>query len=384
MSGTPPCPARLLVIPHVGIAGGAGLYNRAAIDVLARHAEVTVAGPAASAYAGRDRTTGDLVLPVMPVIPAYAGASLRAFCVHAIRAPYRLWRVRQWIARHRDSLRRYDAVVTTSSIDSLALLAFAQARLRTICIVQENVFLSGLRGRINRAFLRRVDIVVSISEGWSRRAREHGIESVVAANPFTLPATPASPDDGGPTDVLFMGGGERIKGLTLFLSLIRELAAQRPVRAVILGALSPASATQVEAVREQVSGTDTIIEAPGFVDDPAPFLRAARLLLLPITDPHFCRPAVEAGLAGRTFIVSRLPDLADFAQEGMNCAMARAGDVGDWTAVTIRLLDSDGDRCRLAAANRDLALDRFSPAAFDTAWRRIGDEARWAARPCRP
>lgn len=367
------------MLPHVPVIGGAGLYNRAAIAALARRAAVTLVGDTAGAYGdiAASGAVADFALPPRPVLPAYAGASRRAFLFHAFRAPMRAVASFRWARRHAGILAEYDAIVVTSSIDLpfLAAVAAAGVRARRICIVQENAFLSGARGTTQRRLLRSVNTLVSISRSWSARAAMHGIASIVAANPFDVAAAPSDDIVAG-YDLVFLGGSARIKGIALFLALIERLSASRPVRAMLVGAVDAPWQARIEATRAMLTARGSLLSVPGFVADVAPFLRDARLLLLPITDPHFCRPAIEAGLCGRTFVVSDLSGLEDFADPGTNCLMAPPGDVAAWLAVCTRLLDDRDERIRLAAANRTHALTTFSAAGFDAAWQQVADRCR--------
>ncbi|KTT71179.1 glycosyltransferase family 4 protein [Sphingomonas endophytica] len=380
MTDGAPASPRILVLPHVPVIGGAGLYNRAAIAALARRAAVTLAGDAAEAYGDIAASTAvaDFVLPPRPVLPAYAGASRRAFLYHAFCAPIRATASFRWARRHAGVLAEYDAIVVTSSIDLpfLAAIAAAGIRARRVCIVQENAFLSGARGTTQRRLLRSVDTVVSISRSWSARAAMQGIASIVAANPFDVAAALPSDDTLAGYDFVFLGGSARIKGIALFLALIERLSTARPVRAMLVGAVDASWQARIEATRAMLTARGSSLSVAGFVADVAPFLRDARLLLLPITDPHFCRPAIEAGLCGRTFVVSDLPGLEDFADPGTNCLMAPPGDVAAWLAVCTRLLDGRDERTRLAAANHTHALTAFSAAGFDAAWRQVVDRCR--------
>lgn len=360
--------------------GGAGLYNLAAISFLAQTADITLMGDAADAYVGIDDSIriADNALPTRPIVPAYAGASWYAFLFHAARAPLRFAAVWRWARRHASILSRYDAIVVTSSIDLSLLygLRLAGIRGRRICIIQENAFLSGVRGMLNRLLLRSVDTVVSISSVWSQHAARHGITSIVAANPFSISIKSPPDDAAAENDLVFMGGSSRIKGIELFLTLIEKMSASRPVRATLLGTVTPTWQARISAVQSTLASRGSLLSTTGFVTDIVPFLCNARLLLLPITDPHFCRPAVEAGLCGRTFVVSQLLGLEDFADPGANCKTAPPHDAEAWLVACTQLLDDDDKRHTLAAANRARALACFSRVAFDTAWQQIAETCK--------
>lgn len=370
---------RLLILPHVAIMGGAGLYNRAIIRTLADQTCVTLIGAAAHAYACPNSPVADVPVPPRPIMPAYSGASLRAFLLHVALAPFRAVAALRWIRQCADLLDDHDVIIATSSIDLawLSIVSVVRPELKRVCIVQENAFLTGIRGALNRMMLHRVDTVVSISRSWSEKAAAHGIASIIALNPFDMPLLkPVINDQNADIDVLFLGGGERIKGAALFLDLVERLASTGPVRAALLGNMSSTYADRVNTLRAQLAERGSSIEVPGFVDDTAPFLRRARLLVIPITDPHFCRPAVEAGLCGRTFVVSQLPDLNDFAVPSVNCVTAPSGDVTAWNEECRQLLDDCDERYRLAAGNLASSQSRFSPQVSAGGCRRIVDACR--------
>lgn len=372
---------KLLLLPHVPIRGGAGIYNAAAIAALGQLADVTLLGPDAESYRSRGGMGGGgfPAMPARPILPAYAGASWRAWLYYAALAPRRAWTLSRWARRHRGQFEQFDGIVATSSIDLLTLRAITRAvpRLRSVCLIQENAFLQGARGGIQLRLLREVGRLIAITPSWAERAARAGLAAMVVMNPFSASAAADAKDDPqNATDLLFMGGGSKLKGTELFLDLIERLSARRAIRAALLGDLAGAWQTRASEAQARLAARGSSLVIAGFVADPQSYLRQTRLLLLPIAQPHFCRPAVEAGLCGRTFVISRLPELHDFAEDNRNCRMATSGDVADWQRVCEALIDDEGMRHRLAAENERLCRSRFSAEAFTQGFQRLVAEWR--------
>lgn len=371
---------RVLILPHVAVQGGAGLYIERVIVELAAIAELTIDGDHANEYIG-GRHSSVLAGVARPLLPAYQGASSRAFLYHLLLAPVRalIWSFRLW--RSRESMQGFGIILGTSSIDllSLSIVRLFNAKIRVHCLIQENLILKGLRGYLNRWLLRRMDAIVSISATWSARASDFGIETIIAPNQFDASLSqkgigaPTASEPGQPIkyDLLFVGGGARNKGFPFLLQFILALGARRSITVALLGNLDAQQKELIDQANRALSSSNSRIIAFGFVPDVTSFLAVSRVLLLPITAPHFCRPAIEAGLAGRTFIVSEFETLNDFAIADLNCLMRPSGDLAAWMEACERLLDDRSLRGRLAEANLRSATRFASPGTFTDAFRRL-------------
>tara|TARA_R100000353_G_scaffold175492_1_gene145983 strand:+ start:652 stop:1737 length:1086 start_codon:yes stop_codon:yes gene_type:complete len=357
----------------VAVSGGAGIYIRSAIKALSRYANVTLIGEAGPAYPEEDAAIRHSSLPARPVLPAYEGASAASFLVNAFLAAPRAWRLFCWLSRRKSELATYDAIVVTSSIDLLTLMIAKRVipSLTGICFVQENAFLTGLRGRINRKLLREPQVNVSISHSWSANAGKYNIQSLVVANTFDNIEIEPTPDTQSHYDFVYVGGGARNKGFSHFLAVIEHISKDRSIKASLLGHLSGPQKARADAAGHKLELIGSQLDCPGFVSDVSHYLRDARVLLLPITEPHFCRPAIEAGLCERTFIVSKLSQLEDFATANYNCVMVDRGDVIMWSEACLRLLTDDALRHKLARSNLKFAKRDFSSSAFDEGMRKI-------------
>ena len=90
----------------------------------------------------------------------------------------------------------------------------------------------------------------------------------------------------------------------------------------------------------------------GVVDDVAPFLQAADLLLLPSASESFGLVALEAMASSVPVVASRAGGLPEVVPDGKAGFLLPAGDVEAMAARAVQLLTDDGLHARFAAAGR--------------------------------
>ena len=90
----------------------------------------------------------------------------------------------------------------------------------------------------------------------------------------------------------------------------------------------------------------------GVVDDVAPFLQAADLLLLPSASESFGLVALEAMASSVPVVASRAGGLPEVVPDGKAGFLLPAGDVEAMAARAVQLLTDEGLHARFAAAGR--------------------------------
>lgn len=349
-----------VILPHWRIEGGAGYYIRDLIALLRLVGTVQVAGPYAGDYDEAPVQSAHLDKLTSQSLPTYEGIRLSATVYHvflsALRAIALFAAPRH--ARVKDS---FDAVILTSSVQAMAVpiarRLFPASRISIV--VQENVRLSQGLGRLTRACLKRADVVVSITETWAQHARDNGLDPVVLPNSYDpdYAAPENNRDPAIESDLLYVGGGATIKGFDNLIAALPALLNVPGRRIVCLGHYSEAAIRTLEQIRGDGHPNAQLIIV-GLVPDIRPYLRGTKLLLLPIGSPHFCRPAIEAGLFGKTFVIPNFPELGDFALDGENCATYAAARPDALKDRIDELLQKDDARRRLEDGNKQLA-ERF-------------------------
>jgi len=320
---------------------------------------VQVAGPYADDYDDASIQSEYLDKLTLQSLPAYEGIRLAAILYHilisALRATALLATPRQ--KRFKG---RFDAVILTSSVQAIAVpiarRLFPESQIAIV--VQENVCLSRRLGRLTRFLLNRADVVVSITETWAQHARENGLDPVVLPNSYDpdYAAPEHNRDPAIESDLIYVGGGATIKGFDNLIVVLPELLRTPGRRIICLGQYSETARKSLERVRDKAH-PDAHLDIVGLVSDIRPYLRGTKLLLLPIGSPHFCRPAIEAGLFGKTFVIPDFSELGDFAKDGENCVTYQPSDSGDLVSKVKQMLGDRSLMMRLGRNNKIVAED---------------------------
>lgn len=185
-------------------------------------------------------------------------------------------------------------------------------------------------------------------------------------------------DDGSFT-LLYVGGPPKIKGIFVLIESIRRLvdrgvpvvclmpgsaytptqnATSRLARRLLpaLGSGTPGQLVE-EAMRE--AGVEAQCRRLPFDPDIAPYLSACDVLVSPATENHFARPIVEASLASRPVVASRLATLSEMVENEETGLLFEAGNAGELADALERLWRSEDLRKSLAAAALTRALERY-------------------------
>lgn len=347
----------LIILPHWRLEGGAGYYIRDLIAYLRPVGAVQVAGPYAGYYDEAPIQSEYLDKLTLQSLPTYEGIGLAAILYHILISTLRAISILK-TPRHKRFKGSFDTLILTSSVQAIAVpiarRLFPESRIAIV--VQENVCLSRRLGRLTRFLLNRANVVVSITETWAQHARENGLDPVVLPNSYKpdYAAPGHNRDRAIESDLLYVGGGATIKGFDNLVAALPALL-EVPGRSIIcLGHYGEAALKTLERIRGDAL-PDAHLNIIGLVPDIRPYLRGTKLLALPIASPHFCRPAIEAGLFGKTFVIPDFPEVGDFAKDGENCLMYQPSDSGDFISKVNQMLDERSLMMRLGDNNRTMA-----------------------------
>ena len=202
--------------------------------------------------------------------------------------------------------------------------------------------------------------------------------------------------------VLFLGGFQEIKGIAPLLEAMPSIERAVPgARLVVLGAdPSPPSSALAAIARAatKMAGVEPfhmrmrrhaadrtlaeIVRVLPSVDGIGDFLAACDVVAFPSLRPHFARPVIEAALAAKPVVASRLGGVEELVAHGETGLLVSPGDPVDLADGIIRVLENRELASRLGAAARERAADRFSVASHVNAVLAVYDRVR-AGGACR-
>jgi hypothetical protein len=309
--------ANVVFLPHVGVCGGAGRYIQDLSKFLNKKYSIEFFGTFAMEYG----SGYSVVLPKLlngVVFPNYSGVkSITKFLICALSV-VKLLILLPFIKKNNYIK---DVFILTSGIQILAL-PYLKRRfpLSTfIVLIQENWLLeNGFYGYISKSILNKFDLIISITDTWTSYASKHGLKSLVFKNQFSINSDFNKINH--KFDIVYLGGEQRIKGFDTLLDFFGEYSKTDKIHICLLGELSKSNYLKVDFINGTALN-DSKIHTFGFVENVNEYIASSRILFIPITDPHFCRPAIEAGLLNKTFLIRRLENLDEFALDGYNCLM---------------------------------------------------------------
>jgi glycosyltransferase involved in cell wall biosynthesis len=176
---------------------------------------------------------------------------------------------------------------------------------------------------------------------------------------------PAPP---GTCRVGLMATFARWKGHDVFLRAVQQASA--PVRAYVIGAPvydTAGSQLTIEELRARAValGIADRVGFTGFVDRPAPALRALDVVVHASTEPEPFGLVIAEGMAcGKPVVVSRAGGAAELVEAGVDALTTTPGDAAGLAQAIDRLAGDAGLRARLGEAARRTAIRRFDPAVF--------------------
>lgn len=175
--------------------------------------------------------------------------------------------------------------------------------------------------------------------------------------------------------VLFVGAGDRRKGLHELLAAFRGLAVPS-VRLLVVGHRDRKETARVDATLDDTGLGPRVILRP-FTADPRPYYAAADVFVLPTWFDPFSNATLEALACGLPVVTTSSNGVAELMTAGGAGTIVRAGDVDGLRAALGETLDSD--RRSMSEAARTLAEGmtwRRHVDAMSAIYDRLRDERR--------
>ena len=358
---------KILIVSHVAPGGGAGKYIQKVIcSVEDFNEDVFLTGEFVNEkgqqylfkrYANVDLTKLNLVI--------YNGPSLLAKFFFFLKSFIFLFK----IFNKTESFNCYNKIIFTSSIQILD--AFRASKYsknsKVYVILQENIKLNIVNRFILKLFKNYVNYI-SISRTWSAAANNVRLENFLLENSFDSELIFFEKLDYD-FDLLYVGGDQKIKGFDFLIRFIENYRGDKVLSLCLLGDYSELSKEKVN----RICSKSICIKFVGSVNNIGPYLRASKVLLLPITKLHFCRPAIEAGLQGKTFVYPEFSDNDDFSSF-LNCAKYKADSLNSFIQVILKVVNDSEYRNYLEINNKKFCNEFMSLHSFDTEIKKIINE----------
>lgn len=343
----------VLVIPHVGVTGGAGLYIKQFLNEIDNDFDITFTGRHAVDYEVESDCSYDYMSDVS--FPYYEGTSLKATLYHFVISLYKIF----MLYGKSKSNDKFDVVILTSGIQMLTLLVtpriFKGAKI--ILLMQENWRFEGFFfGKLSKYLCLKIDLIISITASWSEKASQVGIKSCIYRNMYNDNLSANCEVREKEFDFIFLGGDQKIKGFNEFVDFCTVISSMKSVKIAVLGEVNSKDKAHLEgAISKGLYNSN--ITFFGFVNNIFEVLEASKILLLPIVAPHFCRPAIEAGYYKIPFIIRNHTGLSDFVISGYNCNTYDSLD--EMKIQAIKLLD-DAKYLQELGNNNFLVANKFN------------------------
>ncbi|BAY47923.1 group 1 glycosyl transferase [Scytonema sp. HK-05] len=234
-----------------------------------------------------------------------------------------------------------------------------------------------------RALSLRVDAHVAVGEASARRMEDFyalGRGSVISIpncvpeitqNPTPNPSPQAGRGKGGGEELVIgsVGRLDAMKGHDILLRAVAQLDA---VRVVILG--EGGQRTDLEKLADELGVSDRV-GFPGWVDNPRAYLPQFDIFAMPSRSEGFPLAIVEAMLAARPVVASRVGSVAEAVTDGETGLLVNKDDVEGLTAALRRLRDDPALRIRLGQRGREVAQRHFTVKqmvnSYEHLWRQV-------------
>lgn len=347
----------IFVVPHFHNKGGAGQYIMTLINELKAKYKIQIIGPYANFYTdtySKDNSSNSSIeIPKRffgLVIPNYLGVRFVIKAFYFLRLLGLLITSFFWKP---SNYKRIFILTSSIQIPLLGLLKWKFKDSRFVLFIQENYLVGSFVGALLNKILNKSDILVSISESWNKHAQEAGLKPLLLRNQFNDQSSKNETND-IQFDILFLGGNQNIKGANEFLKILK-LASNKKVKldAAWLGTIDDKFR---ESIRHIERSNFVSVTEFGFVNDVSNYINVSRMVIFPIKKAHFLRPAIEAGLCYKSFIIRDLKGIEDFALAGFNCLVFKTNE--EALSSIIKLKSEDSFRGQLEENNHSLA-NRF-------------------------
>lgn len=199
----------------------------------------------------------------------------------------------------------------------------------------------------------------------ARNLPKIGARTKVIYNGFAAPEQTAPPRNRSANDpavVVLVGRLSPRKGTDVALEAVARLRAEgRDIRIRLCGSVFPGYEWFETSLRERAEQPDLVgaVDFLGYVSRPQAEVERADIVLVPSLVEPFGNVAVEALLAQRPLVASRVQGLCEIVREGETGILVEPGDSAELTEAIRRMLDDPDLAAELAAAGRHDVVERF-------------------------
>lgn len=358
------------VHPHADLYGSDRMFLEALSalgpDVLA---VLSTSGPLVGALEARGH---EVLVKDFPVLRKVELKDPRKAVVFAGRFLRSVLTLSAWL-REQDASVLYVSTVTAPEW----LLAGRLCGIRVVCHVHESMPMPRPARALLLLPLLAAGLVVAnsgVTQAWIRSSLGRRIagRTRVVHNGVPEPSSPAArgrvPTD-RPRSLVVVGRLSHIKGQDTAIratALVRQ--AGFDVTLTLVGDCYPGYESVEEGLRGLASelGVEDLTEFAGY-QDPAPYVAAADVVLVPSRVESFGLVAVEALLLGRPVVAARTGGLTEVIKDGETGLLVAADDPEALAGAVVRLLDDPALATALATAGHADARTRFSIPGFTAA-----------------
>lgn len=351
----------LIVIPHYNNEGGAGLFINSFLSSVREQYDLRIIGPFAKHY--NDLVPikqDDKINALFPfysfVYPNYLGVRFFLKVYYLIKIMFFLPLL--LVKGKQNSCGKMVFVLTSSiQIPLLFIIKKLFVNAKIVILIQENYLLNSLSAKVLNVILSKADLIGSISETWINESIKYGFSAQLLRNSFNnrIYSTQGHKID---YDILFLGGSQSIKGAHNFVSLLKIFNSKKlKFRVAWLGHLNNFYKTEIEKLKKEQF---LFISSFGFVSEVTQIISRSQLIVFPIDKSHFLRPAIEAGLCKKTYVIKELDGVDDFAKSGYNCLSYR--NLEQAADLILQLINDDTLRETLEINNFEFS-QRFAQSA---------------------
>lgn len=384
--------ARIAIIHHSGIIGGAGISLLNVVNILADKHEITVfvSDSPRDILESLNNIADSKGIRVVSygkrigALTYYSGGDK----ANSLRFLYRASLIfKQWHYWNKTiSGFNPDIVIVNSLILSWMSLLPAMNSRKSICFVRETMA-NKPESLINKFFkrcLNQFDCVSFISEFDKLSWQLHKTKSVVIHNCFATDKMnnensyiKASNELGlraKSFHILYVGGVSYMKGFDLAVNATIELNKKCDAELIVAGIdfngrrnLSNGKLSEYESELENrilSHGNSSKIHLIGRQKDMDNCFIAADVLVFPMRSPHQARPVFESGFYGIPVVITDFPNIREFVVDGSNGLVFEKDNVQQLTECLYKLALNPEYRNKLGMSNKRLSEQNHSISAF--------------------
>ncbi|HET7809123.1 MAG TPA: glycosyltransferase family 4 protein [Steroidobacteraceae bacterium] len=212
------------------------------------------------------------------------------------------------------------------------------------------------------------DWIVTMGSSARRFFEAHGVRGHCVTISGGLDASRFQPAAAPPgVDFIFVGRLVPIKRLDIYLDAIALVNAQRPVTAVVIGDGRMREECEARAAKLGIAGR---VQFAGQRSDIENWLRGARVFVLTSDSEGLSLALIEAMLSGLPAVVSKVGDLPDLVENGVNGYLVDSRSPADFAARMLELVADEPRRAGFAQRAREGAL-RFEMSACVQLWDQV-------------